>query len=237
MSEDPYSVLGVKKEATPDEIRAAYRKLAKTLHPDLNPGDRAAEEKFKAVAAAYDLVGDPEKRARYDRGEIDASGTERPRERYYRDFQGPGAEAHSYSTGSGFADFAETEDILREMFGRGAGGGRMRMRGQDVLYRLPVEFLEAVNGATKRITMPEGGTIDVTIPAGTRNEQICACVAKVAPAWAAARPGTPWCKSRCGRTSSSPARMTTSISSCRSACRRRCSEPSSMCRRRPARCA
>ena len=89
MSEDPYSVLGVKKEATPDEIRAAYRKLAKTLHPDLNPGDRAAEEKFKAVAAAYDLVGDPEKRARYDRGEIDASGTERPRERYYRDFQRP----------------------------------------------------------------------------------------------------------------------------------------------------
>ena len=189
MSEDPYSVLGVKKEATPDEIRAAYRKLAKTLHPDLNPGDRAAEEKFKAVAAAYDLVGDPEKRARYDRGEIDASGTERPRERYYRDFQGPGAEAHSYSTGSGFADFAESEDILREMFGRGAGGGRMRMRGQDVLYRLPVEFLEAVNGATKRITMPEGGTIDVTIPAGTRDEQILRLRGKGGPGLGGGPPG------------------------------------------------
>jgi DnaJ-class molecular chaperone len=172
VSEDPYSVLGVKRDATPDEIRAAYRKLAKTLHPDLNPGDRQAEEKFKAVTAAYDLVGDPEKRARYDRGEIDAAGNERPRERYYRDFHGPGAEAHSYSTGSGFADFADSEDILREIFGRGGGEARVRLRGQDVLYRLAVEFLEAVNGATKRISMPDGGTIDVTIPAGTHNEQI-----------------------------------------------------------------
>ncbi|HET7252725.1 MAG TPA: J domain-containing protein, partial [Xanthobacteraceae bacterium] len=97
MSEDPYAVLGVKPEATQDEIRKAYRTLAKKLHPDLNPGDRQAEEKFKQVSAAYDLVGDAEKRGRYDRGEIDASGNERPRERYYRDFQGPGAEANSYS--------------------------------------------------------------------------------------------------------------------------------------------
>jgi DnaJ-class molecular chaperone len=189
VSEDPYSVLGVKPEATPDEIRAAYHKLAKTLHPDLNPGDRQAEEKFKAVSAAYDVVGDPEKRARYDRGEIDASGTERPRERYYRDFHGPGAEGHSYSTGSGFADFAESEDILREMFGRGRGEGRIRMRGQDALYRLPVEFLEAVNGATKRITMPDGGTIDVTIPAGTRDEQILRLRGKGGPGFGGGAPG------------------------------------------------
>ena len=89
MSEDPYAVLGVKREATQDEIRKAYRALAKKLHPDLNPGDRQAEEKFKQVSAAYDLVGDAEKRGRFDRGEIDASGNERPRERYYRDFQEP----------------------------------------------------------------------------------------------------------------------------------------------------
>jgi DnaJ-class molecular chaperone len=173
VSEDPYAVLGVKPEATQDDIRKAYRALAKKLHPDLNPGDKKAEEKFKQVSAAYDLVGDADKRARYDRGEIDASGNERPRERYYRDFHDAGAEQHAYSSGGGYADFAESEDILREMFGRGGGGERrFRMRGQDALYRLPVEFLEAVNGATRRITMPDGGTIDVVIPAGTKDEQV-----------------------------------------------------------------
>jgi len=171
VSEDPYDVLGVKREATQDEIRKAYRALAKKLHPDLNPGDRKAEEKFKQVSAAYDLVGDADKRARYDRGEIDASGNERPRERYYRDFQDAGAEQHAYSDAGGYADFMD-EDILKEMFARGGGEGRFRMRGQDALYRLPVEFLEAVNGATKRITMPDGGTIDVSIPAGTRDKQV-----------------------------------------------------------------
>jgi DnaJ-class molecular chaperone len=172
VSEDPYAVLGVKPDAAQDEIRKAYRALAKKLHPDLNPGDHKAEETFKQVTAAYDLVGDAEKRGRYDRGEIDASGNERPRERYYRDFHGAGAEQHAYSTGSGYADFADSEDILKEMFGRGGGERRFRMRGQDALYRLPVEFLEAVNGATRRITMPDGGTIDVVIPAGTRDGQV-----------------------------------------------------------------
>ena len=82
------------------------------------------------------------------------------RERYYRDFHGPGTETHSYSTSGGFADFADSEDILREIFGRGGAEGRVRLRGQDVLYRLPVEFLEAVNGGTKRISMPDGGTVE-----------------------------------------------------------------------------
>ena len=172
MSEDPYAVLGVKPEATQDEIRTAYRALAKKLHPDLNPGDKKAEEKFKQVAAAYDLVGDTEKRARYD-----------------RDFQGAGAEQHAYSSGSGYADFAESEDILREMFGRGGGERRFRMRGQDVLYRLPVEFLEAVNGATKRITMPDGGTIDVVIPPGTKDEQVLRLRGKGGPGLGGGEPG------------------------------------------------
>jgi DnaJ-class molecular chaperone len=171
VSEDPYAILGVKREATQDEIRSAYRQLAKKLHPDLNPGDKQAEEKFKQVSVAYDLLGDPEKRGRFDRGEIDASGTERPRERYYRDFHGAGAEEHHYSSSGGFADFVD-DDILAEVLRRGGGGTRMRIRGQDMLYRLPVAFLEAVNGATKRITMPDGATLDVTIPAGTRDQQV-----------------------------------------------------------------
>jgi DnaJ-class molecular chaperone len=172
VDEDPYAILGVKREATQDEIRSAYRGLAKKLHPDLNPGDKQAEEKFKQVAAAYDLLGDPDKRARFERGEIDASGAERPRERYYRDFHTADAQDHPYSTAGGFADFMESEDILAEILGRGEGRTRFRIRGQDVHYRLPVDFVEAVNGATKRITMPDGATLDVAIPAGTRDWQI-----------------------------------------------------------------
>ena len=86
MAVDPYTTLGVKKQATQEEIQKAYRRLAKKLHPDLNPGNKIAEDKFKEVSAAYDLLGDPDKRARFDRGEINGSGTERPRQQYYRDF-------------------------------------------------------------------------------------------------------------------------------------------------------
>ena len=189
MSEDPNAVLGVKPEATQDEIRKAYRQLAKKLHPDLNPGDKQAEEKFKQVSAAYDLVGDAEKRARFDRGEIDAAGNERPRERYYRDFHGAGDEPHTYSNSGGFSDFMDSEDILKEMFGRGGGEGRFRMRGQDALYRLPVEFLEALNGATKRITLPDGGTLDVVIPAGTRDQQVLRLRGKGGPGLGGGPPG------------------------------------------------
>ena len=172
MSNDPYEILEAKREATQDEIRSAYRALAKKLHPDLNPGNKKAEETFKEVAAAYDLLGDPEKRGRFDRGEIDASGAERPRERYYRDFHAEGAQDHPYSTSGGFADFMESDDVLSEILGRGGGRARFRIRGQDVHYRLPVEFLEAVNGATRRFTMPDGATLDVVIPPGTRDHQI-----------------------------------------------------------------
>src|SRR5579862_1826114 len=114
---DPYTVLGVKNDASQDDIQKAYRRLAKKLHPDLNPGNKAAEEKFKQVASAYDVLGDADKRARYDRGEIDETGAERPQQRFYRDFAD---DSHAYTSEAGVADFGGAEDILSQIFG-GAG--------------------------------------------------------------------------------------------------------------------
>src|SRR6516164_11699360 len=102
MAEDLYSVLGVPKTASAGDITEAYRKLAKKLHPDLNPGDKAAEEKFKKITAAYDILGDAEKRGRYDRGEIDASGQER-QQHYYREYAG-GQDGARYRSTAGFED-------------------------------------------------------------------------------------------------------------------------------------
>jgi DnaJ-class molecular chaperone len=171
LAADPYETLGVKKDASQADIQKTYRRLAKKLHPDLNPGNKKAEEEFKTISAAYDLLGDPDKRARFDRGEIDASGAER-QQRFYRDFSEAGG-PHVYTSDAGFADFGDTEDILSEFFGRRGRGGRreFRMRGQDVHYRLDVDFLDAINGAKKQLTL-DGQTLDVTIPPGTRDGQI-----------------------------------------------------------------
>jgi DnaJ-class molecular chaperone len=165
---DPYQTLGVKKNASQDEIQKAYRQLAKKHHPDLNPGNKQAEEKFKEVSAAYDLLGDADKRARFDRGEIDEQGTERPRQRFYRDFAD---DSHAYANDAGFADFAGAEDIFSQFFNR-EGRANIRMRGSDVRYSLPLDFLDAINGGKRQIELPDGSTLDVTIPPGTRDGQI-----------------------------------------------------------------
>jgi DnaJ-class molecular chaperone len=167
LAADPYTVLGVKKDASQDEIQKAYRRLAKKLHPDLNPGNKQAEERFKEISAAYDLLGEPDKRARFDRGEIDASGMERPQQRYYRDF----AEGGAYASDAGFANFAGVDDILSQMFGR-EGRANIRMRGSDAHYRLELDFLDAINGGKRQITLPDGSALDVNIPPGTRGGQI-----------------------------------------------------------------
>jgi DnaJ-class molecular chaperone len=173
LSEDPYKVLGVARDASQDDIRKAYRKLAKQAHPDLNPGDKKAEERFKAISAAYDIVGDPDKRGRFDRGEIDASGAERPpQHEFYRQYADADG-GFRYQSSAGFEDFVDLSDLFSGVFQRGGrGGGRtMRMKGQDLRYNLSVDFLEAVNGATRRVTMPDGRTLDLTIPAGVRSGQ------------------------------------------------------------------
>jgi DnaJ-class molecular chaperone len=165
---DPYQTLGVEKNASQEEIQKAYRQLAKKHHPDLNPGNKQAEEKFKEVSAAYDLLGDADKRARFDRGEIDEQGTERPRQRFYRDFAD---DSHAYANDAGFADFAGAEDIFSQFFNR-EGRANIRMRGSDVRYSLPLDFLDAINGGKRQIALPDGSTLDVTIPPGTRDGQI-----------------------------------------------------------------
>jgi DnaJ-class molecular chaperone len=185
MAQDPYDVLGVKRDASPEEIRKAYRALARKLHPDLNPGDKAAEEKFKAVSAANDILGDVDKRGRFDRGEIDAGGNERPPQPppgWYRDQAQAG---ESYASDAGFADMMDEDELLGALFGRGArrgrGGAQFRMQGGDIHARLDIDFLDAVNGGTKRVTLPDGSTVDVTIPPGTREGQVLRLRGKGSP--------------------------------------------------------
>ena len=162
---DPYQVLGVAKTASADEIKKKYRQLAKKLHPDLNPGNAEAAAKFKDISAAYDLLSDAQKRARYDRGEIDASGAERPERQYYRSY----AESPE---GAKYGNQFENDDLFSELFGRARGGrGDFKIRGTDVSYTLPVDFIEAAAGAKKRVTMADGTVLDLTIPPGTEDRQ------------------------------------------------------------------
>lgn len=188
---DPYEILGVARTASADDIRKAYYKLAKKLHPDLNPGDKGAEEKFKEIAGANDLLSDPEKRKRFDSGEIDAMGAERPRQEYYRDFAGArqdhSYQEHSYADNSGFADFM-SEDAFAELFRRSARGQADR-QGHDLQFRLPIDFIEAIKGANKRLTLPDGTTLDVTIPPGIVEGQILRLKGKGAPGAGKGGPG------------------------------------------------
>jgi len=114
VGDNPYHILGVKPDASVEQVQKAYRKLAKKFHPDLNPGNRKAEEEFKRISAAYDLLSNPEKRARFDRGEIDASSAERPSQRYYRDFAGVGSDYPDTSS-AGFEDFMKSDELLTEL--------------------------------------------------------------------------------------------------------------------------
>lgn len=185
MAGDPYAALGVKRTATAEEIRKAYKRIARESHPDLNPGDPAAEARFKAAAAAWDLLRDPEKRARYDRGEIDATGAERPERRFYRDFAREGA--GGARPGRGFQDLGGLGDIFEDLFGRASGG--RGMRGQDLRYALETDFLEAVKGGLKRIQLPTGETLDVRIPEGTADGDQIRLRGKGAPGGAGGPPG------------------------------------------------
>ena len=179
MSWDPYAALGVSRTATADEIRRAYRALAKELHPDVRPGDKQAEERFKRATAAFNLLSDPTTKGRYDRNEIDADGNERAA--FYSRGPRQGARAHAGAGASaggaaGAGDAFDLGDIFSDLFGpgfgSGAGRGYGRMRGRDVRFTLDVDFLDAINGARRRISLAEGRTIDVAIPAGVESGQV-----------------------------------------------------------------
>ena len=189
MSDDLYATLGVGREASQEEIKRAYRKLAKEMHPDLNPDKPEVGERFKQVTAAYDILSDPERRGRYDRGEIDASGQERPQYQY-RDFAEDPA-AGRYYTREGFGDEEQLHDFFEGLFGgRGTGRGfRVRGRGADVSYTLPVDFLEAARGAKKRVTMGDGRTIDLTIPPGVHDRQTLRLKGQGMPGFEGGEPG------------------------------------------------
>ncbi|MDY0884214.1 J domain-containing protein [Dongia soli] len=168
---DPYQLLGVARNASDEEIKKAYRRLAKKLHPDVNPGNKKIENQFKEATAAYDLLSDPEKRQRYDRGEIDESGQPRGFGGYggYRRGAGGARRARDFGLDE---ETGGPEDVFRDFFGFGnrqrAG---MRMRGADVSYQVEVSFLEAALGSKKRLNLTDGKSLDVTIPPGTQTGQ------------------------------------------------------------------
>ena len=173
---DPYSVLGVPRTASEDDIRKAFRQLAKKHHPDLNPGDKAAEAKFKEISQANDLLSDPEKRRRFDAGEIDATGQEVPPRGFYRDQAG--GFGGKYERAGAHDSFVDMGGIFSEMFGErrgfGAGGhgaGGFDMSGMPVTYSLRVPFLVAARGGKQRVDLPDGKTLDIDIPEGMTDGQ------------------------------------------------------------------
>ncbi len=173
---DPYIVLGVPKTASDDDIRKAFRKLAKKHHPDLNPGDKKAEATFKEITQANDILSDKEKRRRFDAGEIDESGAEVPPRGFYRDQAGGPGGAKYYRSG-GQEEFGDMSGIFEEMFRRRGGnpggvfGGGDEFEMPPVSYTLPVPFLVAARGGKQRVTMPNGKTLDIDVPEGATDGQ------------------------------------------------------------------
>ena len=186
MAQDPYSELGVARTASADEIRKAFRKLAKQYHPDKNPGDAKAEERFKRVSAAFDLLGDADKRKKFDRGEIDADGRET-----MRGFSGD-PRAGGFNPGGGFGggqgfsgsfEGVDLNDIFGDILGA-RGGGRGfggPTKGADVRGKAEIDLEQAIKGGKTRLAFSDGRTIEVTIPKGAIDGQMLRLKGQGAP--------------------------------------------------------
>lgn len=195
MATDPYKVLGVDKSASESDIKSAYRRMAKKYHPDQNKGDKSAQEQFQKISAAYDILGDAEKRKNFDQGFIDADGNPT-----YAGMGAGGASSHSpfhssdFRTGgegarfnfnSGGFNAHDIGDIFGSFFGQGdpaaTGGGRGRRNAfrdmfqqedADLNLKISIDFIDAMKGATKKIALPDsGGRIQIKIPEGVKDGQ------------------------------------------------------------------
>lgn len=172
---DPYDVLGVSKNASEAEIKKAFRGLAKKHHPDTKGGDAGSQKRFQEISAAYDILGDKEKRTKFDQGMIDANGNPRgfdPGQGGFRPGAGPGDFHFSWGDTDGAEGAFRAEDILGEIFGGGGSGRRRRpRRGEDYALAMTIGFEEAARGGTRRVTLPDGRELDVRIPVGLRDGQ------------------------------------------------------------------
>jgi DnaJ-class molecular chaperone len=181
LARDPYLELGVSRTASAAEIRKAFHKLAKQHHPDANKGDKKSEEKFKQVSAAFDILGDVDKRKKFDAGEIDADGRETMRGGFGAGgspFGGGGFNRGRGGMGGGEGPEIDLNDLFGDILGRnrggfggGGGGGGFSPKGADVRARLDIDLEEAIKGGKKRVAFSDGRTIDVTIPAGAQEGQ------------------------------------------------------------------
>ncbi len=185
MDKNPYDILGVDKSASDAEIKSAYRKLAKKYHPDLNPDNKDDDVRFKDISAAYDFLKNKDRRAAFDRGEIDMQGQPQwskgaqeaygKERQYYRDFA-ESPQGTRYSAYGNNINPEDIEDILGSMFGRKTYGGGFddifkQQQSLDVHYRLDIDFMEAALGAEKQITMPDGKKLKIIIPEGVKDGQ------------------------------------------------------------------
>ena len=165
MAADPYATLGVARDASPEDIKRAYKKLARANHPDLNPGQPEREAKFKAISAANALLSDPARRARFDAGEIDAEGQETaPPPPRYREY----AESRAGERYGG----PDYDDIFADLFEARRRADSAPRRGADQSYRLTIPFTAAILGATETLTLPGGRTLSVKIPPGVEPGQV-----------------------------------------------------------------